>query len=250
MSLLGPDILISHSNFPHEDDGKLIADCGAHTSSTPNTELQLGWPPIGLRADHYANASLGVDCHSWASASIPLQAQLLLQHARNERQEKLRAESKWSRHTGFDVEQVFNLATIGGAKAAGLADQVGRLKEGFKADLVIFDTTSMAMMSASEEDPVAAVILHSSVRDVDAVIIDGVMRKQNGKLADLVVAEGPNETVVMPTGSKFGLDRVRAEVLKSRKALDQRAEGIDWKAVEEGTIDEFYMNRNGLPDGE
>jgi adenine deaminase len=93
----------------------------------------------------------------------------------------------WSRHTGFDVEQVFNLGTVGGAKAVGMEKDVGRLREGMKADLVVFDGASPAMLAAVEEGPVTAIVLHCSPKDIDMVLVDGVVRKENGQLVDVDV---------------------------------------------------------------
>ena len=38
-------------------------------------------------------------------------------------------------------------------------------------------------------DPVAAVVLHSSIRDVEVVIVDGVVRKRNGRLLSVHATE-------------------------------------------------------------
>ena len=38
------------------------------------------------------------------------------------------------------------------------------------------------MVCGAVHDPVAAIVLHSSVRDVDTVIVDRVIRKETGRL--------------------------------------------------------------------
>ena len=80
--LLGPEILVSHANSPHEGGGPLYQATGAHISTTPNSEMQVSAFPVALPENHYASTGIGVDCHSWGVASIPLQARLLLQAAR------------------------------------------------------------------------------------------------------------------------------------------------------------------------
>ena len=247
--LLGPDILISHATFPHEGDGELFAQSGAHVSSTASTELQMGFPPVALRDDHYPQASLGIDGHSWTGASIPTQMNLLLQYARCRRQEELAGRGMWSRHTGLSVEQVFNLGTVGGAKAAGVETEVGRLKEGMKADLAVFDGASPSMLAVAAEDPVAAVVLHSSPRDIEMVLVDGVVRKEGGKLADAVVEaapEGAEGKGVMEAGKTVGWKDVTERVLESRRGLEEKAHGIDMRLGEEYVMDWFYMNRKGM----
>ena len=251
--LLGPDILISHAAFPHEGDGKLYTNSGAYVSTTPSTELQMGFPPVALREDHYEHASLGIDRHSWTSASIPTQMNLLLQYARCKRQEELAERGLWSRHTGLNVEQVFNLGTVGGAKAVGMEKEIGRLKQGMKADLVVFDGMSTTMLAVAEEDPIAAVVLHSSPRDINVVLVDGVIKKQDGKLVDVEVEveAAPNGAKgILGVGKKLTWKDVAERVLGSRRGLSQKMDKIDMKQGEEYTMGLFYMNRQGMLEGQ
>ncbi|GJC94504.1 amidohydrolase [Colletotrichum higginsianum] len=235
--LLGPDILVSHAISPRDGDAGLFAKRDAHISSTPNTELQAGAPP----------SSLGVDCHSWGSSFMPSQMRLGLQHARTERCADLGRQGKWSRHVGPSAEQVFNLATIGGARAIGMAGEVGQIRVGAKADLVIFDTGSPSMLPAAEEDPVAAIVLHSSERDVETVIVGGVIRKEDGKLMPVSVAhEVPGAIDLGLVGKEITWKDVAKELLESRKRLNEKVEGIDMKAAEEVVITNFYMNRKDM----
>lgn len=245
--LLGPDILISHANFPKDGDAGLLATHDASVSSTPNTELQMGYPPVALMPEFRPLASLGVDCHSWGSGFMPGQMRLLLQHARTERSHRLEKEGKWSRHVGPLVEDVFNLGTIGGARSMGMAGQIGQIKVGAKADLIIFDTKSPSMLAVAQEDPVSAIVLHSSERDVETVIVDGIVRKEGGALLPVSLADVP------PSPPRSILIRPQLEwidvmngVLDSRKRIKDKAQGMDFKVAEERVIDAFDMNRNTM----
>ncbi|KAK1522392.1 amidohydrolase [Colletotrichum costaricense] len=246
-NLLGSDILISHANFPKDGDAELVKKHNACISATPNTELQMGWPPVALHPEFEANSSLGVDCHSCGSSFMPNQMRLGLQYARLERQENLRRQGKWSRHVGPSAEQAFNLATIGGAKAIGMEGEVGQIRVGAKADLVVFSTDSPAMLPAAEEDPIAAVILHSSERDVETVIVGGVIRKENGKLLPVSFTgqvEGSSDLGLH--GKSITWKDVAVNLIQSRSRLNKKAEGIDMTVVEETIIDNFYMNRKDM----
>ncbi|KAI1487666.1 amidohydrolase [Biscogniauxia mediterranea] len=241
--LLGPDILISHATWPHEHDGALFKKTGACISSTANTELQMGSMPVALRDDHYDNASIGVDCHSWGAGGIPEQMRMTLQAARAERGVKLAEKGLWSRHTGIDVEKVFNLGTIGGAKATGLSEEIGSLREGMKADIVVFDNASPSMLVAAEENPVAAIVLHSSHRDIEMVIIDGVIRKAEGQLLQVTVADAPvaSKSVVAP-GKRLTWKDVAKEVMESRNSLAEKAKTLDFEKGEEYAINAMHMD--------
>src|SRR6476619_1076857 len=88
--------------------------------------------------------------------------------------------------------QVLEWATIGGAQVAGLADRTGSITPGKKADLVIIDGSAVNV--APVIDPVAAVVCAADISNVETVIVNGVIKKRNGKLvADL---SGPRRDVL------------------------------------------------------
>lgn len=79
--------LVAHSSNMPEEDVDLYRKRGVHLSTTPSTELQMSMGvPVPAFSDKYDNAqdlcSLGIDCHSCASAFIPGEARLALQSAR------------------------------------------------------------------------------------------------------------------------------------------------------------------------
>ncbi|KAF5020978.1 hypothetical protein F66182_6990 [Fusarium sp. NRRL 66182] len=245
--VLGPDVLISHANFPKDGDASLLAESGAFISSTPNTELQMGIQPVALLPEFEAQSSLGVDCHSCGSGFMPYQMRLLLQHARASRSEQLAADGKWDRHVGPSVEQVFNLGTIGGARAIGMAGEVGQIKVGAKADLLVFGTTSPSMLAAAQENPLSAIVLHSSERDLEAVIVDGTIRKQSGALLPVSVeGAGSKKSPVGLEGKQIRWDDVVTAVLDSRRCIKERSDGIDWVKAEDNLMSVMHLNREAL----
>jgi len=69
--LLGPDILLSHCNGMTPEERSAVLSTGAHISSTPTAEPQMGLgDPICFQDDIANVSSLGIDCHSATSASI------------------------------------------------------------------------------------------------------------------------------------------------------------------------------------
>jgi hypothetical protein len=51
------------------------------------------------------------------------------------------------------------------------------------------DTLSPSMAVAAQYDPVAAILLQSSPRDVVMTIVDGIVRKEQGNLSTVLVTE-------------------------------------------------------------
>jgi cytosine/adenosine deaminase-related metal-dependent hydrolase len=245
--LLGPDVLVSHATVPKAEDPDLLKEHGGFISSTPNTEMQMGTSPIALRPEFQGHGSIGVDCHSWGGSFIPGQMRTLLLQARYEIGAALEKDTKWGRHVGPTVEEVFNLGTIGGARAVGMADSIGKIAVGMKADLVVFGTESPSMLAAALEDPLAAIVMHASERDVEMVLVDGVVRKEDGALK---AVEGAGEIAGAPAlgfaGRNIPWSEVAREILVSRQGLKEKFKVMDPTAIEENIIDMMHMSRENM----
>lgn len=79
----------------------------------------------------------------------------------------------------MSVNQAFLLATRSGGLALRRPD-LGVIAPGAKADIVVWDGTSPALLGWV--DPVAGVIQHASIADITHVLVDGVFKKRDGKL--------------------------------------------------------------------
>jgi cytosine/adenosine deaminase-related metal-dependent hydrolase len=258
LDLLDGHIIISHGGLIKKEDAERIKASGAHISSTPSTELQMSMgrsycfdasfqdggasgQAVGLQD----NASLGIDCHSCTAGSIVSEARIGLQNARNHFGEYHMKQGKIPRTipANLSVEAAFNLATIKGAEAVNMGNEIGRIAEGYKADLVIFDAMSPAMVAAAQHDPIAAIILHSSPGDIETVIVDGIVRKFNGKLLDVQIDDAAKQAVGEDTLAWTVLAK---EVVQSRARMQKEIDTIDFDEtsktlkkifrVEEGSI--------------
>ncbi|KAL5585715.1 hypothetical protein FOVSG1_013407 [Fusarium oxysporum f. sp. vasinfectum] len=85
----------------------------------------------------------------------------------------------------MSVNQAILLATRHGGLALRRQD-IGILTEGAKADVVIFNGDSPGLLGWV--DPVAAVMLHSHVGDIEHVLVEGKFVKRDGKLAAEIYA--------------------------------------------------------------
>jgi 5-methylthioadenosine/S-adenosylhomocysteine deaminase len=78
--------------------------------------------------------------------------------------------------------EVFEAATIGGARCVGRAD-IGRLEPGAKADIVIIDLTGRdTLRMGPVRDPIKTLVDCGIGDDVDTVIVDGVVCMQGGRI--------------------------------------------------------------------
>ena len=236
--LLGPDVLLSHANHTTSEELDQLKNAGVHLSSTPITEMQMGHGnPICLLPDSFGLSSLGVDSHSICSSYLPNQMLTVLQSSRARRFDELMARRQWDASVGPTAEDVYNLGTIHGARAAGLEKEVGSLEVGKKADIVIFDGQTPSMVSASEHDPVTAIVFHSSVRDIRAVIIDGVIRKDAFSLTRISIPKDL-DTKRGSEGEEESLEweKVAVELDRSRKHLKLKIDKVDQEVARQGLM--------------
>jgi 5-methylthioadenosine/S-adenosylhomocysteine deaminase len=101
------------------------------------------------------------------------------------------------------VGDVFNAATIGGARALG-RDDIGRLAVGCKADVVIADCAHPAMRPC--HDPLRSLVYSASERAVAHVFVDGeqVVRDRKVLTIDYEAA-----SAALEEAQQRGLSRIR-----------------------------------------
>src|SRR5206468_12650371 len=103
---------------------------------------------------------------------------------------------------GIDYEswlgarEAWQLATIGGARAAGDADGLGRIEAGRRADLVLLDLDSHVFTPLN--DPLRQVALGSTTLAVDSVLVGGEWRVRDGRV------QGVDEAQVLAQARETG----------------------------------------------
>jgi len=180
--LLGPDFLFIHGSGLSDSDLKLIADAGASVISTPDTDLQMGmgYPVLPRLMDAKVKGGLGIDIASNNSADMFTQIRLCLQVQRSLENYKLEESGIAPKVINRKVRDFLEIATIGGARALSLDSKIGSITPGKDADLILIRTDTVNMVPVI--DPVASVAFYANVGDVDTVMVQGKILKQNGQL--------------------------------------------------------------------
>ena len=131
--------------------------------------------------------------------------------------------------------QAFLMATRHGGLALRRPD-VGVLSVGAKADLLVWrgDRPNMAGWT----DPVAAVVLHANIGDIEHVLIDGRWRKRDG---ELVLKAGVERAEVQ---GRFGESAKRLQEIWERTPLPElRGEFFGMSKYREPERVEFSRTR-------
>lgn len=235
--LLGSDILLSHANEISSEDLIHIEDFGAQLSSTPLSELQMGHGhPVCFLPRFLSIATVGTDFNSLCTSYIPNQLAVALLATRLRRMEEITQASS-VKSTSPTVENAYNLGTVLGAQAVDLGDEIGTLAVGKKADIVVFHGHSPAMVSVAHRNPVAAIALHSSVRDIQTVIIDGIIRKEGLSLKKVYVPSSREHCHKSEEEEleELGWIDVVSALDQSRQKLDMvHGEQVDMEVVRSG----------------
>lgn len=228
--------LVSHGNRLEKADIDLLHKHDVYISTTPETEAQMGLGNA-MAFKPGVKACLGVDCHSNNSSSILSQARTLMQLKRQETNWPILENRESPRTVKGTTTEVFNMATINGARALGMEDSIGSLAVGKKADIVVFDyDNSVSMLCAGEYDPLVSVVRHSDLRDIEMVIVDGIVRKRGGKLVDVEV-DG---------GEKVAWKEIAKKTRASQAEIQRRIEGVSFKKAEEMLVGMMQIDETKL----
>ncbi|KAF5260228.1 hypothetical protein NW765_006407 [Fusarium oxysporum] len=207
--ILGPDLVFSHGSSFTQSELQAIKESGASIVGTPDTELQMGmgFPIVFQASDRGCRTCLGIDITSNQGNDFIAQMRLALQARRAQENEQ-----------GFPLfinrktADVFRMGTLGGAEVIRMEDLIGSITVGKKADLILVRCNDIENTPVG--DPVGSVVFHSSVKDIDTVIIDGKIKKHKGKLT--VDWERLREEVIRRAG-RIKADAATIDLTEAKK---------------------------------
>ncbi|MBV9546629.1 MAG: amidohydrolase family protein [Chloroflexi bacterium] len=172
---LGSNVLLAHAAGIDDGEVELIADAGASVVVCPSTTQKEGGG-LGTRKVPELRArgvAVGLGCDSANSSNFldPVRAMHALAVGLKDGRRDARV---------ISAEQVLEMATIDGARALGMQDQIGSIEVGKQADLVLFETRTAEWRSLL--DPVNNLVYAADGRSVRTVVASGRVVVENGRV--------------------------------------------------------------------
>lgn len=166
--LLGKRTVLAHSIHASASEIKRMADLGVHVSHCPTSNLFLGSGlfPMNRYTQKNINLSLGTDVGAGTSFSLwtTLGEAYKVQRLQ---------------HQDVSTAQLFYLATLGGAKALGLENEVGNFEIGKKADIQVINWSKKPILknrienSQTASDRFFSCLFHFEKDLIEAVFVNG-----------------------------------------------------------------------------
>jgi cytosine/adenosine deaminase-related metal-dependent hydrolase len=172
--LLGPGLAAAHCVHVDDEEIALLAAAGVGVAHCPRSNGMLGCGVAPIAALRAAGIAVGIATDSPASTpSFDLFDEL--------RTAVVAARARERRPDALSAAAALELATLGGARVLGMADEVGSLVPGKQADIAIVSLDESPFWPV--EDPVAAVVLGGSPERVAATLVAGEDRYLRGTTA-------------------------------------------------------------------
>ena len=163
LGLLGPHACIAHCIHLSAEERRLLAARGAHVCHCPSSNLKLASgicqvPDLVAAGISVAIGADGAPCNNNLDGLLELRLTALLHKHR-------------TGPRALPAPEVVRMATLGGAAALGLADQIGSIEVGKRGDVIAIDTGGLhAVPTAS---PWSVIAYAARASDVRHVAVDG-----------------------------------------------------------------------------
>ncbi|MEB3232756.1 MAG: amidohydrolase family protein [Leptolyngbyaceae bacterium] len=174
LGVLSPRFSIAHGVWLTEADIEILATTGAAVSHNPSSNLRLraGVAPLNALLSAGVTVGLGMDGTTLGDDE-DMFAEMRLA-TRLHRPPLLATPAP-------TYEDIFQMATIGGAKLMGQGDQMGQLAPGYRADVVLVKLDCLTWpWVAPEADPLHVMMMRAKAADVDTVLVNGQVVLQAG----------------------------------------------------------------------
>ena len=168
--------IVAHAVYATEEDIRIMAEKHVSVAINPKSNMKLGngFAPAKAFLDAGINVCLGTDgCGSNNSLNMfqEMNAAALVYKGANRQAQCIGA------------ADVLKMATLNGAKAIGREGELGEIREGALADLVLLRLNEPQFIPAN--NLVSGLVYSAKGSEVDTVLVDGRVLLRDGKLTTM-----------------------------------------------------------------
>lgn len=174
IGLANERLILAHCVWLNEQEKRIIKERGVKVSHCPGSNLKLasGVAEVPSLLDHQAHVSLGADgapCNNNLDMFNEMRLAAIIQKPAHG-------------PTSMNARTVFRMATIGGAKAVGMENEIGSIEPGKKADLAILNLNDFHVYPSYDIDPISRIVYSATRADVESTIVNGKLLMENRQL--------------------------------------------------------------------
>ncbi|OIJ20798.1 N-ethylammeline chlorohydrolase [Anaerobacillus alkalidiazotrophicus] len=190
LELANERLILAHCVWLDEEEKRIIKEKKVNISHCPGSNLKLasGIANVPNLLDQDISVSLGADgapCNNNLDMFNEMRLAALIQ-------------KPFHGPTAMDAQTVFKMATIGGAKAVGMGNEIGSIEVGKKADLVILNLNDFHTYPMFDVNPISRIVYSATRADVETTIINGKVVMENRIMKTMNkedVLEGANRSI-------------------------------------------------------
>lgn len=177
LGLTGENLILAHCIWLDDEEMRILAQTGTRVVHCPSSNLKLGSgiAPIPQMLKAGINVSLGADgapCNNNLDPFMEMRLASLIQKPIHG-------------PTALPADQVFAMATRGGARAMGLEKEIGSLEVGKKADIVLLDLNKIHCSPHEGSNIYSRLVYQAQSGDVVFTMVDGRIVYENGQLTTI-----------------------------------------------------------------
>jgi 5-methylthioadenosine/S-adenosylhomocysteine deaminase len=174
-------LVLAHCIWLSENEKQILAEAKIKVAHCPGSNLKLASgiapvPELMKRGIHLSLGADGAPCNNRLSAFSEMRLASLIQKPLHG-------------PTAMEAKNVFEMATLGGAKALGLEEMVGRLQPGFAADFVVIDAATPGwnlLLQEGHPNPVySGLVFGGGVEAVEETWVNGRLVYNKGRYPGL-----------------------------------------------------------------
>ncbi|MGI9549161.1 MAG: amidohydrolase family protein [Bdellovibrionales bacterium] len=175
LNVTGEQALFVHCVYVNEEDLKIMSKTGTSFSYNPESNMKLsnGIAPVGEALKQGVVVGLGTD-GSASNNNLNLFQEM---------DTGIKLQSLKYKDQSLDAQQMFQMATLGGAKALGLEKDIGTIEEGKRADLIAIELEHAHLYPP--HNLVSHLVYSAQGSEVSFVMCEGRILMENHQLQTL-----------------------------------------------------------------